>query len=297
MIANMEHYRVFYYVAKHKSISQAAENLYISQPAVSQSIKLLEQSLNCKLFFRTAKGVRLTPEGEKIFPYIENGYENMEEGEKKLGEMLNFESGEIRIGASDMTLQYFLLPHLESFHKKFPKIKIKVSNAPTPETVQSMKAGKIDFGVVSSPIFETEGLKINPVGKVKDVFVGGEKFYKLKDKIVPLEDLERYPVISLEKNTSSTRRGIDKFMSDNGVELSPEIELATSELIVRFAERNLGIGVVAYCFAEDSIKEGKLFQLKMDKEMPTRDICIITNKKTTMSLAGMKFLEDILEND
>ena len=295
MTANMEHYRVFYYVAKCKSISLAAENLYISQPAVSQSIKLLEQSLNCKLFFRTAKGVTLTPEGEKIYPYVEDGYEKIEEGEKKLADMLNFESGEIRIGASDMTLQYFLLPFLENFHKKYPKIKIKVSNAPTPETVQSMKAGKIDFGVVSSPVFETEGLKISTVGEVQDVFVAGERFIDLKGKTIPLTDLEKYPIISLEKNTSSTRRGIDKFMSDNGVELSPEIELATSGLIVRFAERNLGIGVVSYCFAEESIKEGKLFKLNLNKEMPAREICVITDNKATMSMAGMKFLKNILE--
>ena len=146
---SLEVYRVFYTVAKCRSITLAANELAISQPAVSQSVKQLEESLETKLFTRTSKGVRLTAEGELLYSYVSKGYEQIVLGEQKLMEMKNLELGEIRIGASDMTLQFFLLPYLEQFHERFPNIKVKVTNAPTPETLSNLEEGRIDFGVVS----------------------------------------------------------------------------------------------------------------------------------------------------
>ena len=110
MDINLEYYKIFYYTAKQKSVTLAAEKLSISQPAVSQAIKHLEKDLGCALFVRTAKGVRLTKEGEMLFSYVERGCEAILSGEKRLLEMLNLEKGEICIGASDMTLKYYLSP-------------------------------------------------------------------------------------------------------------------------------------------------------------------------------------------
>ena len=152
MDINLEYYKIFYYVAKRQSITLAAEELSISQPAVSQAVKHLEGGLGCALFVRTSKGMRLTKEGELLFSYVQRGYELLLSGEKKLSEMLNPESGEICIGASDMTLQFYLLPYLERFHEAHPKIRVTVTNAPTPETLQHLGDGRIDFGVVNTPI-------------------------------------------------------------------------------------------------------------------------------------------------
>lgn len=289
MNVNLEYYKVFYYTAKLQSVTLASQQLYISQPAVSQAIKQLEQALNCSLFFRTPKGVRLTPEGELLFVYIEQGYEKILLGEKKLEEMLNFEKGEIRIGASDMTLKFYLLPFLEKFHKNFPSIKIIVSNAPTPETILSLNSGKIDFGVVSAPISESKEYKINPVSDIVDTFVAGSRFSWLNGKTVPLEELERLPTICLEK-TTSTRKFVDDFLLENNVSLMPEFELATSDLIVEFAEKDMGIGCVVRSFAEKSFERGCLFELKLSKPFPPRKICIITGNNTPMSQAAKKLL-------
>lgn len=290
----LSNYRMFYYVAKTGSVSKAAQQLYISQPAVSQSLKSLEDSLGCKLFVRTPKGVKLTSEGEKLFPFVERSLNEIAAGEKLLSEMLSLESGEVRIGASDMTLQFYLLPYLEEFHRRFPKIKITVSNGPTPETINSLKSGKIDFGVVSSPVFDAQGLQLTEVGDIQDIFVAGNRFSKLKDKTVEIEEIVKFPIICLEKNTSSTRRSIDEFMTRNNAELSPEIELATSDLIVKFAERNLGIGVVSDFFARESLESGRLFKIRLSKELPGRKICVATKDKALISSAGRKFLTDIL---
>ena len=295
MTGNMEQYKVFYYVAKSGSVSQAAEQLFISQPAVSQSVRLLENTLGCSLFIRTSKGVRLTAEGEKLFSYVSRGYEEILEGERKLREMLNLESGEIRIGASDMTLKFYLLPYLEDFRKRYPKVKITVSNAPTPETINTLKMGRIDFGVVSSPIVCGDGIKAVSVGEIQDIFVAGTRFSELKNRRVDISELSRYPLICLEKNTSSTRRSMDGFMEENGVVLSPEIELATSDLIVEFAERNLGIGAVSYPFAKEAIEKGSLFRIELSKEMPLREICVVTNERASVSAAGKELLGELLK--
>jgi len=293
MNVNLEYYKVFYHVAKLQSVTLASQKLYISQPAVSQAIKQLEQAVNCSLFFRAPKGVKLTPEGELLFSFIEQGYENIMLGEKKLEEMLNFENGEIRIGASDMTLRFYLLPYLEKFHKSFPSIKIFVSNAPTPETISSLNAGKIDFGIVSAPISESKDYKITPVGEVVDTFVAGSRFNWLKGKTVPLEELERLPTICLEKNTS-TRRFVDEFLLENNVKLTPEFELATSDLIVKFAEKDMGIGCVVRSFAEESFEKGSLFEIKLAKQFLPRKICILTANRSPISQAGKKLLDTMI---
>ena len=146
---NLEYYRLFYEVAKRGSLTRAASHLSISQPAVSQSLKQLEDTLSCKLFIRASKGIKLTKEGELLFPYAEQICAQADMGEKKLAQILNLENGEIRIGASDMTLQFFLLPYLERFHERYPAIQVKVSNAPTPETLDFLRTGNIDFGIIS----------------------------------------------------------------------------------------------------------------------------------------------------
>ena len=134
IISNLEYFKVFYYVAGLGSVTKAAEVLAVSQPAVSQALKQLEKQMGVPLLYRASRGIRLTGEGQLLYDYVRQGYEQMELGVKKVREMQNLESGEIRIGASDMTLQYYLLPYLEQFHEKYPAIKVTVTNAPTPET-------------------------------------------------------------------------------------------------------------------------------------------------------------------
>ena len=199
MINNLEYYKVFYYVAKHKSLTVAAGELAISQPAVSQSIKQLETALGTKLFTRASKGVKLTKEGELLYDYVAKGYEQIELGEKKLQQMLNLDLGEVHIGASDMTLQFYLLPYLEKFHERYPGIKVKVTNAPTPETLQNLQEGKIDFGVVSTPFEAKEEIQAIVVREIEDIFVAGRKFIPYKNRMLDFKELENLPLISLER--------------------------------------------------------------------------------------------------
>lgn len=291
---NLEYYKIFYYVGRAGSITLAAEELSVSQPAVSQAVRHLEESLGSPLFVRNPRGVRFTPEGEMLYSFVQRGYEYIRQGERKFREMLNLETGEIRIGASDMTLQFYLLEVLEQFHEQFPGIKVAVTNAPTPETLKHLQDGKIDFGVVSTPLNNRRDWNVKKVRQIEDVFVAGKKFSFLQNQVLSYQELGRLPVLCLEKNTS-TRNYVDGFLEKNGVVLSPEFELATSNMLIQFARKGMGIASVMKDFAEEFLRTGELFLLEFEEKIPFREFCVVTDERIPVPAAAGKLLEMIDE--
>ncbi|SDZ76340.1 DNA-binding transcriptional regulator, LysR family [Lachnospiraceae bacterium NK3A20] len=299
MDLNLEYFRDFVTVAKTGSLTAAARELSVSQPAVSQKIHEMEAVLRVTLFERTARGVRLTNEGELLYGYAARGIEQIETGEKKLSQMLSLDIGELHIGASDMTLHFYLLPYLEKYHEQHPGIKMSITNAPTPETIELLQQSSIDFGVVSGPLDELlqslPGAEAIPVRKIRDIFVAGAKYEALRHKVLRWQDLEELPLIFLEEKTSS-RRFLDRFMQEQGVVLQPEFELATSDMIVQFAARNLGIGCVVGDFAKEYLDRGELFELSFEEEIPEREFYIIINRDDYLPAAA-KGLLDLIRGD
>ena len=206
---------------------------------------------------------------------------------------MNLEYGEIRIGASDMTLQFYLLPYLERFHQLYPEIKVTVTNAPTPQSIDHLNQGRIDFGVVTMPVEVDSQFDVFRVRKIQDVFVAGEKFQHLKNCKLSYDILSELPLICLEGKTS-TRTYVDEYLHTMNIEVKPEFELATSDMIVQFAMRNLGVGCVVEDFAVKQLESGDLFKLQFQNELPGRDMCLIFDKRATMSVAATK-LKEILE--
>ena len=294
MNINLEYYKVFYYVCLEGSLTAAAQKLCISQPAVSQAVRQLEKEAGARLFFRTSKGVQLTREGELLFRYVKVGVEQLLEGGRMLKRMLDMDMGEVRIGASDTTLQFFLLPFLEQFHRQYPKIKVTVTNAPTPETIRSLEEGKIDFGVVTTPFSCKSGIQKTLVKPIRNVFIAGNSFEQLKGRLLDYSALCGLPCIFLEKNTS-TRAFMDGFLLEKGIELKPEFELATSDMIVQFARRNMGIGCVMEEFAGEAMERGEVFKLAFHEKMPLRHICVVTGESGLISMAGRSLLALLTE--
>ena len=290
---NLEYFKVFYYVAKSGSVTRAAGELSISQPAVSQSLMLLEKGIGVTLFERCSRGMKLTAEGRVLYAHVEKGYEQIVQGVEQVVRMQNLELGEVRIGASDMTLRFYLLPFLETFHEKYPGIKVIVTNAPTPQTLQLLREGKIDFGVVSTPFSSGEDLQAVPVREIEDVFVAGRKFMAYKNRTLDFQELENLPMIFLEGHTS-TRSCMDAFLAENGVALQPEFELATSDMIVQFALRNLGVGCVVRQFAAEYLESGLLFELRFNKMIPRRNFCVVRSERWQPPMAAQKLMELIL---
>jgi DNA-binding transcriptional LysR family regulator len=214
--------------------------------------------------------------------------------ELKFRELMTLEAGEIRVGASDMTLRFFLLPYLEEFHRTYPRIKVHVTNNPTPETLRSLKAAQIDFGVVSMPLPEEKGLKSMPVGSLQDCFIASDAFAAFRGREVSAEELAGAPLIMLEPCTS-TRRYVEGFFSAFHTRPNVEFELATSDLIVEFAVRGMGIGCVVKDFARPALERGDVFEINLSDPMPPRPICIVTKEGIPVSPAGQRLLGLILK--
>ena len=204
--------------------------------------------------------------------------------------MINLEYGEVRIGASDMTLQFYLLPFLEQFHQLYPEIKVTVTNAPTPQTIDHLHQGRIDFGVVTKPLEVDTQFDVFRVRKIQDVFVAGDKFRELQGRKLNYRELADLPLICLEGNTS-TRKYVDSYLEKKKIAVTPEFELATSDMIVQFALRNLGVGCVVEDFARKQLENGELFLLEFEEQIPERDMCLIIDKRSTMSVAATKLKE------
>ncbi len=287
-MSQMELYRVFYFTARAGSISRAAEELYITQPAISYAIKQLEQKLGGPLFFRTSKGVKLTAEGSVLYKYMEQAYNYITAAENKIAEMHNLRSGEIRIGASDTLCKHYLLPHLEDFHSAYPDITIHVTNRTTPETVKLLKEGKIDFGIVSLPV-EDSRLVVRETLSIQDCFVAGKRYAELADTSVSLKRLMEYPLILLERG-SNTRNYLDDYARKHGFTLSPEIELGSIDLLVQFAKSGLGVACVIKNFVTDELREEAIFEVRVNEPIPPRSIGVITNKDVPLSAAARHFL-------
>jgi LysR family cyn operon transcriptional activator len=290
MHINLELYRIFHFVVMAGSISGAAKELFISQRAVSQSFKQLEEKLGGKLFFRTSKGIKLTTEGEVLFKYIDQAYNIIRTAENKFNEMQNLAEGEIKIGAGDTLCRYYLIPYLELFHREYPGVKIHVTNRTTPETISLLKSGKVDLGIINLPTDVDNSVTVKETISIQDCFVAGQHYRHLSEGTIPLSELIRYPIMVLEKGTS-TREYIDNYAKEHGFEISPEIELGSIDLLIQFAKIGLGISCVVRNFVDEEIKDGNLYEVKLSEPIPERKVGIAILKDFPLSAVARKFVE------
>lgn len=288
MDVNLEWYRTFYWVAKSGSLTGAAERLHITQPAVSHTIKQLEDKLGGALFFRTSKGVNLTAEGKVLLSHIEQAFASVQIGEKALASMHDLNSGEIHIGASDTLCKYYLLPYLESFHEKHPNIRIHVTNRTTPETIQLLKEGKIDFGIVSLPAYD-EQIEFRKSMAIHDCLVGGKAYFHLAKSKITLSALEQYPLLMLEKG-GSTRTFLDEYAESQLQKITPEFELGSIDLLVQFAIRGFGLAFVIREFVANELENGELIEIHLDPPLPERSIGIAALRGVPLSNASRSLL-------
>ncbi|WP_248925077.1 LysR family transcriptional regulator [Paenibacillus hamazuiensis] len=286
---NYELYKVFYWAAKTGSLTQAAKALYLTQPSVSHAIKQLEDSFGITLFYRNSKGVALTREGSILFSYIERSHVLISMAEEKMAALKNLDSGELRIGGSDSLFKHYLLPYLEDFHQRHPGIKLHLNHGTTPEIITFLKEGKIDLGVVRMPIVDSQLEAIQSI-QVQECFVAGAKYADLKDTILSLEELLRYPVILFSRN-SRARMAITELFQKYGYELKPEIEVGSVDLLIEFARKGLGISYVTREFVSRELDEGSLFEIQLDVRLPPSHVGIMIMRNTPISTAASRFIE------
>ena len=293
MNINYELYKVFYEVVINGSISKAASSMYISQPAVTQSIKNLEEKLGGKLLIRTKKGIVLTEEGKILFNYIKKGVENFKNGENAFLNYLNLDSGSIRIGASTTITRNIVMPYLEKFHLKYPKVDIKITNDLTSNLITSSRNGNLDLLVANLPMEESKDLKIIPIHEVHDIFVGNKEYYNKTKGSIKLEDLFNYPLIT-QKEPSNTRLFLNKYLKNNNISTNIPNEIVSNSLVLDFVKAGFGIGYATKEFIEDDLKEKRLYEIKVTPKVPKREVGIVTLSKTIPNYSAKKLIELIL---
>lgn len=291
-MVNLDLYRVFYTVAKSGSLTRAAEELYISQPAVSRSIKTLENQLGVTLFTRTHRGMTLSAQGGKvIFAEVERALNLLSDAENRIAEMKTSATGTVRIGASDTIFQYFLSDKIVEFHEKFPAVKIELMADFTPDTIEKLKSDKCDVAFVNLPIENDDDLKLyGNCMQLNDAFIAGAQFPELAAGVIPLAALKKYPLILMETNTVA-RKALEIFLNATGIELQPSIEVGSWDLMKRLVEKGMGVGVIPREYALREIEEERMFALRTDLALPVRAVGMLLRKNAPISYALHCFTE------
>lgn len=288
MDINYELYKVFYYVANTLSFSEASKHLFISQSAVSQSIKALEKKLGQTLFIRSTKKVTLTSEGEILLRHIEPAINLIQRGEAQISESYST-GGQIKIAASDTICRYFLVPYLKRFHEEFPNAHIKVINGTSIKCAELLETGQVDLIVTNYPnsyLSNQSSLKI--IKEYQDVFIANSSYSELAGKTLSFKELLEYPILMLDKQ-STTSEFLHDFFPKYQLDLVPEIELSSNDLLIDLAEIGLGIAVIPDFMLN---KRGEnVFVINTEEKLPSRQLAVGYHSQLPFSKSVQEFLK------
>lgn len=287
MSVKLELYRVFKEVAEAGNITAAAQTLFISQSAVSQSIKQLEAELQTRLFARNSRGVTLTADGRMLYEYVRSAMGLLETGEEKLSQSRDLQMGHLTIGASDTVTSQFLLPYLDRFHRQYPAIHIQIISGRSHKVLGLLQSGKVDIAFASTPQ-EGASLETFPCLATHSIFVAGAEYPCDFDHVYTLEEIARFPLILLERKASS-RLYLEKYFLQNGLHLNPEIELGARSLLVDLAAIGFGVAGVTEEFVRRELESGRLRKLRTSFDIPPRSVDLCVLRDVPLTSAAQRF--------
>ena len=296
MNSNFEYYKIFYYVAKYENLTKAATALKTSQPAVTRTIHKLEGELGCRLFTRSKTGMKLTPEGRTFYGYVAAGCAQFFKGENDLSNLISLENGTIYISATETALHCYLFQAMEEFNSLYSNVRFKILNNSTTESVNAVKEGKVDLAFVSANLQVAKPLRMKILRKYRDILIAGKRFEELKagKEELSLKELVSYPWISLTAETI-TRRFLNEYFEKNGLTFAPDMELATTDMILPAVRHNLGLGFIPAEFADAELKSGQVFEIKVKEKLPERNIVLIYDMEYPQSIAAKEFQKFLKE--
>ena len=296
MNSNFEYYKIFYYVAKYENLTKAATALKTSQPAVTRTIHKLEGELGCRLFTRSKTGMKLTPEGRTFYGYVAAGCAQFFKGENDLSNLISLENGTIYISATETALHCYLFQAMEEFNSLYPNVRFKILNNSTTESVNAVKEGKVDLAFVSANLQVAKPLRMKILRKYRDILIAGMRFeeFKAGKEELSLKELVSYPWISLTAETI-TRRFLNEYFEKNGLTFAPDMELATTDMILPAVRHNLGLGFIPAEFADAELKSGQVFEIKVKEKLPERNIVLIYDMEYPQSIAAKEFQKFLKE--
>lgn len=291
MNVTYDYYRIFYYVAKCGSFTKAAEVIGNSQPNITRAMNNLESQIGLKLFVRNKRGVVLTPEGEQLYEHVKIAFFHLTQAEVEMEKNRELVSGSVVIGVSEIALHEVLLPKLELFHEQYPGVKIQLTNQSTPETINGLKRGMVDFALVTTPFEISYPLNHRKIKDFKEVLVAGRNYAELREKKVSLKELENFQWVSLLHGTA-TRKHYEELFKNYSMRYEPQFLAATTDQILPMIKAGLGIGFVP---EEMVYKDDGFFVIDLEEEFESRSVHVITDVERPLSAAAMKLIE-MIEN-
>lgn len=281
MDQNLSLYKVFYTVANTGNISKAASELFISQPAISKSIRKLEQSLDVTLFSRNSRGVQLTEEGEILYGYVQSAFYSLQLGESQLKKINDLGIGHLHIGVSTTLCKYMLLPYLKDFIATHPHVRITIECQSTNHTLQLLRENKIDLGLIGRPD-RLHHVHFDSLGEIEDIFVSTQSYldnlsvrnsrHKQPVQENTVADVLKSATLMLLDKENMTRQYIDDYLSLHHIESNNQLEVSTMDLLIEFAKVGLGVACVIRQFVEKELADGSLVEIPLDRSMNKREI-------------------------
>lgn len=292
MNVNYDYYRIFYYVAKCGNLSQAARELVNNQPNLTRSIKNLEAELGCPLFSRTNRGMKLTPEGERLYRHVKIAVEQLEAGEVELAQSRSLQAGTVFLAASEGALRCVLLPVLEAFRTQYPGVSLRISNHSTPQAIAALRETTADFAVVTTPVLHAAAFQQTNIRQIQEVAVCSPSFRDLLDRTVTLEELRTHPLITLGADTQSYAL-YSGFFAAHGLPFRPDIEAFTADQILPMVESDLGVGIVPQDFIRPS---DNVCVINLAEPLPPRSVCLVKRKDQPLSVAAKELEKMLVEH-
>ena len=287
MNQNLSSYRIFYTVANTGNISKAAKELYISQPAISKSIQKLEESVGCKLFSRSSRGVVLTDEGKLLYEHVSEAFETLTMGEEKLKRSIELGVGHLKIGVSSTLCKYLLLPYLKEFIRQNPHISISISCQSTNDTLKLLEDNKIDIGLIGKPE-NLKNIHFDFLEEIEDIFVAAKDYLRnLKARGIPKDHILQSSTLMLLDKNNMTRQYIDDYLQENQIIIKDSIDISDMDLLIDFARIGVGVACVIKNFVREDLENGTLVEIPLGFPIHKREVGFAykTTTKPSKSLA------------
>ena len=287
MNQNLSSYRIFYTVANTGNISKAAKELYISQPAISKSIQKLEESVGCKLFSRSSRGVVLTDEGKLLYEHVSEAFETLTLGEEKLKRSIELGVGHLKIGVSSTLCKYLLLPYLKEFIRQNPHISISISCQSTNDTLKLLEDNKIDIGLIGKPE-NLKNIHFDFLEEIEDIFVAAKDYLRnLKARGIQKDHILQSSTLMLLDKNNMTRQYIDDYLQENQIIIKDSIDISDMDLLIDFARIGVGVACVIKNFVREDLENGTLVEIPLGFPIHKREVGFAykTTTKPSKSLA------------
>lgn len=291
MNQNLSSYRIFYTVANTGNISKAAKELYISQPAISKSIQKLEESVGCKLFSRSSRGVVLTDEGKLLYDHVSSAFETLTLGEEKLRRSIELGVGHLKIGVSATLCKYMLLPYLKEFIRRNPHISISITCQSTNETLRLLEDNKIDIGLIGKPD-SLKNIHFDFLEEIEDVFVATKDYIRnLRARGIQKNQILSSSTLMLLDKNNMTRQYIDDYLQENQIVIKDSIDISNMDLLIDFARIGVGVACVIKSFVSDDLTSGALVEIPLGIPIHKREVGFAYRTSAKQSKSLTEFIE------